>query len=65
MLPNEVASWDARQHNRTYCVHHAKELRRLPKTIDVGTTIAHAICAGKIAPKMTEPTTPLMQQYQP
>jgi len=35
----------------------------LPKTNAVGTTIANEICAGKIAAKMTEPTTPLMQQY--
>jgi DNA mismatch repair protein MutS len=35
----------------------------LPKTNDVGTTIANEIRAEKIAAKMTEPTTPLMQQY--
>ncbi len=35
----------------------------MPKTTAVGTTDANAIVAQEIAAKMTEPTTPLMQQY--
>ena len=45
---NEVARGDARQHNRIPTVFITpKQLRRLPKTTGVGTTIANALVAKK------------------